>query len=86
MILFKPFLYLLLFKLFKIKSLVIKSFFLTLFYIRKCIYPNMQQTSSECMFSSDIIGAYWISSNSSFIKYCYRNIGLFSIAPHLVIT
>ena len=30
-------------------------------------------------------GAYWISSNSSFIQYCYRNIGLFSIAPPLVI-
>ena len=30
-------------------------------------------------------GAYWISSNSSFIQYCNSNIGLFSIAPHLVI-
>jgi hypothetical protein len=30
-------------------------------------------------------GAYWISSNSSFIQYCDSNIGLFSIAPHLVI-
>jgi hypothetical protein len=25
-------------------------------------------------------GAYWISSNSSFIQYCDSNIGLFSIA------
>jgi hypothetical protein len=32
-----------------------------------------------------IKGAYWISSNSSFIQYCDSNIGLFSIAPHLVI-
>ena len=30
-------------------------------------------------------GAYWISSNSSFIQYCDSNIGLFSIAPPLVI-
>ena len=29
--------------------------------------------------------AYWISSNSSFIQYCDSNIGLFSIAPPLVI-
>ena len=29
--------------------------------------------------------AYWISSNSSVIQYCDSNIGLFSIAPHLVI-
>ena len=26
-------------------------------------------------------GAYWISSNSSFIQYCDSNICLFSIAP-----
>ena len=32
-----------------------------------------------------IKGAYWISSNSSFIQYCDSNIGLFSIAPHLII-
>ena len=30
-------------------------------------------------------GAYWISSNSSFIQYCDGNIELFSIAPPLVI-
>jgi hypothetical protein len=30
-------------------------------------------------------GAYWISSNFSFIQYCDSNIGLFSIAPPLVI-
>ena len=30
-------------------------------------------------------GAYWISLNSSFIQYCDSNIGLFSIAPPLVI-
>ena len=30
-------------------------------------------------------GAYWISSNSSFIQYCDSNTGLFSIAPPLVI-
>ena len=30
-------------------------------------------------------GAYWIGSNSSFIQYCDSNIGLFSIAPSLVI-
>ena len=30
-------------------------------------------------------GAYWISSNSSFIQYCDSNIGLFSTAPPLVI-
>ena len=30
-------------------------------------------------------GAYWISSNSSIIQYCDSNIGLFRIAPHLVI-
>ena len=30
-------------------------------------------------------GAYWISSNSLFIQYCGSNIGLFSIAPPLVI-
>ena len=30
-------------------------------------------------------GAYWISSNSSFIQYCDSNIRLFSIAPPLVI-
>ena len=30
-------------------------------------------------------GAYWISSNSSFIQYCDSNIGLFSNAPHVVI-
>ena len=29
--------------------------------------------------------AYWISSNFSFIQYCDSKIGLFSIAPHLVI-
>ena len=29
-------------------------------------------------------GAYWISSNSSVIQYCDSNIGLFSIAPLLV--
>ena len=33
----------------------------------------------------DVKGAYWISSNSSFIQYCDSNIGLFSIAPLLVI-
>ena len=32
-----------------------------------------------------IKGAYWISSNSSFIQYCDSNIGFFSIAPPLVI-
>jgi hypothetical protein len=32
-----------------------------------------------------IKGAYWISSNSSFIQYCDSNIGLFYIAPPLVI-
>ena len=30
-------------------------------------------------------GANWISSNSSIIQYCDSNIGLFSIAPPLVI-
>jgi hypothetical protein len=30
-------------------------------------------------------GAYWISSNSSFIQYFDSNIGLFSIASHIVI-
>ena len=35
--------------------------------------------------NSKIKVAYWISSNSSFIQYCDRNIGLFSIAPPLVI-
>ena len=30
---------------------------------------------------SELKGAYWISSNSSFIQYCDSNIGLFSIAP-----
>ena len=33
----------------------------------------------------EVKGAYWISSNSSFIQYCDSNIILFSIAPHLVI-
>ena len=33
----------------------------------------------------DIKWAYWIGSNSSFIQYCDSNIGLFSIAPPLVI-
>ena len=33
----------------------------------------------------NIKGAYWISSNSSFIQYCDSNIRLFSIAPPLVI-
>ena len=32
-----------------------------------------------------IKGAYWISSNSLFIQYCESNIGLFSIAPPLVV-
>ena len=32
-----------------------------------------------------IKGAYWISSNSSVIQYRDSNIGLFSIAPPLVI-
>ena len=32
-----------------------------------------------------IKGAYWISPNFSFIQYCDSNIGLFSIAPPLVI-
>ena len=35
--------------------------------------------------NTDIRGAYWISSNSLFIQYCDSNIGLFSIAPPLVI-
>ena len=30
-------------------------------------------------------GAYWISSNSSFIQYCDSNIGTFSNASPLVI-
>ena len=30
-------------------------------------------------------GPFWISSYSSFIQYCDSNIGLFSIAPPLVI-
>ena len=30
-------------------------------------------------------GAYWISSYSSFIQHCDSNIGLFSIAPPLII-
>ena len=30
-------------------------------------------------------GAYWISSNSSFIQYCDSNIGLFSNASYKVI-
>ena len=29
-------------------------------------------------------GAYWISSNCEFFQYCDSNIGLFSIACHLV--
>ena len=33
-----------------------------------------------------IKGAYWISSSSSFIQYWDSNVGLFSIAPPLVIT
>ena len=36
-------------------------------------------------FTFTIKGAYWISTNSSFIQYCDSNIGLFSIAPPLVI-
>ena len=35
--------------------------------------------------SACVKGAYWISSNSSFIQYCDSNIGLFSIAPLLFI-
>ena len=30
---------------------------------------------------SSVKGAYWISSNSSFIQYCDSNIGLFSFSP-----
>ena len=36
-------------------------------------------------FFGAIKGTYWISPNSSFIQYCDSNIGLFSIAPPLVI-
>ena len=39
----------------------------------------------NAILTTDIKGAYWISSNSSFIQYCDSNIGLFSIAPPLVI-
>ena len=35
--------------------------------------------------TTDINGAYWTSTNSSFIQYCDNNIGLFSIAPPLVV-
>ena len=35
------------------------------------------------VFLMGLIG--WVSSNSSFIKYCDNNIGVFSIAPPLVI-
>ena len=40
---------------------------------------------SAVRISAELKGAYWISSNSSFIQYCDSNIGLFSIAPPLVI-
>ena len=39
----------------------------------------------QIVVSAAVKGAYWISSNFSFIQYCYRNIGLFSIAHPKVI-
>ena len=38
-----------------------------------------------CAYVCVFKGAYWISSNSSFIQYCDSNIELFSFASHIVI-
>ena len=46
---------------------------------------NWTLGSFDLEFSSFLKGAYWISSNSSFIQYCDSNNGLFSIAPPFVI-
>ena len=46
-----------------------------------CFYKSFRKKENDLTFK----GAYWISSNSSFIQYCDSNIGLFSIAPPLVI-
>jgi hypothetical protein len=44
------------------------------------------ETPSQCFCDKQTNEvAYWIISNSSFIQYCNSNIGLFSIAPPLVI-
>ena len=46
---------------------------------------NKMICSSTLGVGALFIRAYWISSNFSFIQYCDSNIGLFSIAPPLVI-
>ena len=56
--------------------LISLSLVITFFFDAKC-FP--------LLFAIVFKGAYWISSNSSFIQYCDRSIGLFSIAPPLVV-
>ena len=51
--------------------------------LKICSYKNVL-LSMRC-FVYFLKGAYWISSNSSFIQYCNSNFGLFSNAPPLVI-
>ena len=50
----------------------------------KIVVPTPEPVPLSIVYG-DIKGAYWISSNYSFIQYCDSNIGLFSIAPPLVI-
>ena len=44
---------------------------------KKCVFISMPDFSRW--------GGYWISLDYSFLQYCDSNIGLFSIAPPLVI-
>ena len=66
------------------RCMKIKDF--TLPVTRWCLFLIKCYTKVKLIaIKHDIKGAYWISSNSSFIQYCDSNIGLFSIAPPLVI-
>ena len=51
-------------------------------FVRILIVEMIRYQAPKCPI---LKGAYWISPNSSFIQYCDSNIGLFSIAPPLVI-
>ena len=69
---------------FPIDSLSSFSFLQTAKFVKTAFHSTSGKINGPLKLY-DHKGAYWISSNSSFIQYCDSNIGLFSIAPPLVI-
>ena len=61
----------------------LKNLFSCIFILSNSSLPTHELLTCN-VYSKVLKGAYWISSNSSFIQYCDSNIGLFSFAPPLV--